>query len=95
MVRKQVYFLPQQEVALKAQAEQRSTSEAELIRQAVEAYLNQSERTSGNRLPPDESAWQTILASFEVVRSQVVAGAPQQWTRGDYYDDPRYERESS
>lgn len=93
MVRKQVYILPHQELALKEQAEQQATTEAELIRQAVETYLNAPAKPSGRRLPPDESAWRVILASFAAVRSQAVTGEPQPWSRADYYDDPRYARE--
>ena len=91
MVRKQVYILPHQELALKERAQQQSTTEADLIRQAVETYLNQPLKNS-SRLPPDEAAWQEILNSFEAVLSQTATGEPISWTRADFYDDPRYQR---
>lgn len=92
MRRKQIYLLPQQDTRLKELAHKQLTTEAELIRQAVEAYLNQP--MSGlKHLPPDQAAWQEILASFEEVRKQSVAGEPHRWTRADYYDDPRSQRD--
>jgi len=92
MVRKQVYLLPQQELKLKALAQQQLTTEAELIRKAVEAFLNQPPTNVDKQLPPDEAAWQLILASFEEMKQRNVAGEPHRWTREDYYDDPRYQR---
>ncbi|MFN8493304.1 MAG: hypothetical protein U0350_37245 [Caldilineaceae bacterium] len=92
MVRKQVYLLPQQEVKLKELAQQQLTTEAELIRKAVEAFLSQPTTNIDKQLPPDEAAWQLILASFEEVKQRNVSGEPHRWTRGDYYDDPRYQR---
>ena len=92
MVRKQVYLLPQQELKLKALAAQQHTTEAALIRTAVETLLSQPVSNGGKHLPPDEAAWQEILASFEEIRVRSVAGEPQRWTREDYYDDPRYQR---
>jgi hypothetical protein len=93
MVRKQIYLLPQQETKLKALAQQQRTTEAELIRKAVETFLSQPMANGVKHLPPDEAAWQEILASFEEARARSVAGAPQRWTREDYYDDPRYQRD--
>lgn len=92
MVRKQVYLLAQQESKLKERAQRQSVTEAELIRQAVDAFLDQQPQNGGDHLPPDEAAWQEILASFEMVRSRSAVGDPQRWTRDNYYDDPRYER---
>ena len=89
MVRKQVYILPHQELQLKAIAEEQLVSEAELIRQAVAAFLARPLPNAARQLPPDEAAWQVILASFEVVRQQPVGAAPHRWTRDEYYDDPR------
>ena len=93
MLRKQIYLLPQQDTKLKALAHQQRMTEAELIRQALEAFLNQPPTNGVKHLPPDEAAWQEILASFEESRKRSVAGEAQHWTRADYYDDPRYQRD--
>lgn len=92
MLRKQVYLLPQQDSKLKALAHQQHVTEAELIRQAVEAFLSQPPTNGLKHLPPDEAAWQEILASFEESRTRSVADEAHHWTRADYYDDPRYQR---
>ncbi len=89
MVRKQIYLLPQQELKLKALAQQQLTTEADLIRQAVEAFLSQPMPNGIKHLPPDEVAWQEILASFEETRHRSISGEPHHWTREDYYEYPR------
>jgi hypothetical protein len=91
MVRKQIYILPHQEARLKVLAQEQLVTEANLIRQAVEAFLNQPTKEILKPLPPDDAAWQEILASFAEVRSRTVAGEPHRWTRDDYYDDPRHQ----
>ncbi len=95
MLRKQIYLLPQQDTKLKSLAYQQQTTEAELIRQAVEVFLSQPQAKSDKHLPPDEAAWQEILASFEEARTRNLTSEPQHWTREDYYEDPRYRREWS
>ena len=89
MVRKQVYIYPHQEARLKAMAAAQFMSEADLIRQAVDAFLGQPQIAASNPLPPDEAAWQEVLASFAAVRERSLPGAPQRWTREDYYDEQR------
>lgn len=87
MVRKQVYIYPHQEARLKAMAAAQLVSEADLIRQAVDAFLGQPQTAASNPLPPDEAAWQEVLASFAAVRARSLPGAPHRWTREDYYDE--------
>ena len=89
MVRKQVYIYPHQEARLKAMAAAQLMSEADLIRQAVDAYLGQTQNAASNPLPSDEAAWQEVLASFAAVRERPLPGAPHRWTREDYYDEQR------
>ncbi|GIK71208.1 MAG: hypothetical protein BroJett021_01960 [Chloroflexota bacterium] len=89
MVRKQVYIYPHQEARLKAMAAAQLMSEADLIRQAVDAFLGQPHPPTSNSLPPDEAAWQEVLASFAAVRERSLPGAPHRWTREDYYDEQR------
>jgi hypothetical protein len=93
MVRKQVYILPQQEERLKRLAQERETTEANLIRQAIDRILSQPTVTTDNKsLPPDEAAWQAILAFVDQRRAEGVAGEPYKWKREDGYDDERYQR---
>lgn len=89
MVRKQIYIYPHQEARLKAMAVAQLVSEADLIRQAVDAFLGQPQTAATNPLPPDEAAWQEILTSFAAVRERSLPGAPHLWTREDYYDEQR------
>lgn len=90
MVRKQVYIFPHQEARLKAMAQEQLVSEADLIRQAVDAFLEQPPAHAAGSLPPDEAAWQEILSSFAEVRKRSVPGEAHRWTREDYYDEPRH-----
>ena len=89
MVRKQVYIYPHQEARLKAMAVAQRVSEADLIRQAVDAFLGQPQTAGSKPLPPDEAAWQEILTSFAAVRERSLPGAPHRWTRDDYYEEQR------
>lgn len=89
MVRKQVYISPHQEARLKVMAVAQRVSEADLIRQAVDAFLAQPQTAVSNPLPPDEAAWQEILTSFAAVRERSLPGTPHRWVREDYYDEQR------
>jgi hypothetical protein len=61
----------------------------ELVRHKIqEMFLNQLRPNGVKHLPPNEAAWQEILASFEEVRKCSVTGEPHRWTRADFYDDP-------
>lgn len=46
MIRKQTYIFPHQERALKSLARQRHETEAEIIREALERYLNDVSRST-------------------------------------------------
>lgn len=92
IARKQIYLFSHQDQQRKELAQNRQTSEAELIRQAVAVLLNDPQKQGANPLPPDETAWQEVLKSFDEVRSLQTSQAPHRWTRDEYYDDPRYQR---
>jgi hypothetical protein len=93
MVRKQIYIHPQQEAQLKRLAQQRDTSEAELIREAIEILIDQQPVSQVSKaLPPDKAAWQAILESMQKRRGDKAIGKPHRWTREDYYDDERSRR---
>lgn len=89
MVRKQIYIYPHQEARLKAMAVAQLVSEADLIRQAVDAFLGQPQSAGNDRLPPDEAAWQEVLTFFAAVRERPLPSAPHRWTREEYYDEQR------
>lgn len=93
MVRKQIYIYPQQDEQIKRLAQQRAISEAEVIREAIAGLLvRQHARPASKPLPPDEVAWQAILASIEEHRAKGLSGEPYRWKREDGYDDERYRR---
>jgi hypothetical protein len=93
MVRKQVYILPSQDEQLKHLAQERETTEAELIRAAIAELIHQESATPLNHaLPPDQAAWQMILNFVDQRRAAGVPGEPYQWKREDGYDDERYRR---
>ena len=94
MVRKQVYLQPQQNAQLKRAAKARATTEAEVIREALEIVLNSSVPVSSARtFRPDQEAWQKLLKSMKDQRKRAaLIGEPHRWTREEYYDDERYQR---
>lgn len=94
MIRKQIYIQPHQNAQLKRVAKARAMTEAEVMREALEILLSQPTPATETRgLPPDEVAWQKLLASMREWREQAaVTGKPHRWTREDYYDDERYQR---
>ncbi|HMN30546.1 MAG TPA: CopG family transcriptional regulator [Caldilineaceae bacterium] len=93
MVRKQVYILPAQDEQLKYLAQSRETTEAELIRAAIDELIRQkSAAPVRNSLPIDQAAWQTILTFVDQRRATGIPGEPYQWKREDGYDDERYRR---
>lgn len=87
MVRKQVYLQPQQETKLKELAERQHTTEAELIREAVDAYLNTPSIPNPGNLPLREAAWQQMLAYVREREKEPITGEPYKWKREDGYDN--------
>jgi hypothetical protein len=93
MVRKQIYIYAQQDEQIKRLAATRATSEAELIREAIEELLErQHPHSSNSHLPPDEAAWQALLQSMREHSRQFSDGEPHRWRREDYYNDERTAR---
>lgn len=75
-LRKQNELLPQQDSKLKMLAHPQGMTEAELIRQTVAAFPQQSLPTGGQPLPADQATWQEILAAFAASHKGSVTSAP-------------------
>jgi len=94
MVRKQIYLQKRQNALLKKVAEARQTSEAEIIRTALEHEL------SGGNIKPvqvSEEAWAKAFAFMHALRAQGPVGKrPRDWKREDLYKErlSRYDRDS-
>jgi len=93
MVRKQIYIQKRQNALLKRVAEARQTSEAEIIRQALERELN-----SGNaqRSQVSDDAWEKAYAFMLALREKgPLGGRPRDWKREDLYEErlSRYDRD--
>lgn len=86
MVRKQIYIYPQQDEEIKRLAQTRATSEAELIREALDTLLNQPSALAGP-LPPDEAAWQSILQSIRDLQVHPERHEPYRWNREEIYEE--------
>jgi predicted DNA-binding protein len=82
MVRKQVYIEPQQEVALKQWSMESGQSEAEIIRQAIERWLEEQARQQQYVL----AAWQAEKAFIADLMAQGVIPGGRTWKREDLYD---------
>jgi hypothetical protein len=93
MVRKQIYIDKRQKAQLKRVAKARGTSEAELIRQAIDRQL----ASSGTGLPHDVAAWERALELMRTLQAQgPLASRRRSWTRDELYDEreSRYGRRS-
>ena len=81
-IRKQIYILPDQDRQLKRLSETRGLSEAEIIRQAIDAQVS--------RYAPifrDLSAWERELAFIESIMDKGPLEGERTWTRADLYDE--------
>jgi hypothetical protein len=87
MIRKQIYLEPHHDYLLKKQAQAAGTSEAELVRRALEAHLNAPMATGRN-----QKAWSAEKAFIEDrIKTGGKTGHPstkggRTWRRGDLYD---------
>jgi hypothetical protein len=82
MIRKQIYIGPAHEARLKRLARLRKTSEATLIREAIDRQLTTA-------LPPslDPEAWDDALRFMRGLRRRrVTKGVPAGFRREDAYD---------
>lgn len=91
MVRKQVYIEPRQDELLKQWAEETGRSEAEIVRQALDHWL-ESER----RHREAEAAWEEERAFIEARAAQGPVPGGRTWTREELYEERmnRYGRDS-
>jgi len=80
-IRKQIYLDPAQDVKLKELAHVLETSEAELIRQAIDAHVSTLRRRRRNR-----KAWQAERAFIQDWMSQGPVPGGRTWRREDLYD---------
>ena len=91
MVRKQIYIEPHQETQLKQQAAETGMSEAEIIRKAIDDWLE--EQTRRRRA---KKAWvkARVLMEERYARGDVLGGRT--WTRDELYEErlDRYERDT-
>ena len=78
MVRKQIYIKKQQDATLKRKARELGTSEAELIRQAIDRQIS-------FRLKPDRSRWRKERAYIEKLIAQGPVPGRRTWRREDAY----------
>jgi hypothetical protein len=91
MVRKQVYIEPRQETQLKQQAAETGMSEAEIIRKAIDYWLEEQTRQRHAR-----EAWAEARALMEERYAQGSVPGGRTWTRDELYEERlgRYERDT-
>ena len=80
-IRKQIYIEPDQDVKLKELASTLQTSEAELIRQAIDAHVGTLRRRRTNR-----KAWEAELTFMREWMDQGPVPGGRTWRREDLYD---------
>ena len=82
MIRKQVYLEPRQDAEVKQLAAERKTTEAEVIREAIDTLLG--EVTRQRRA---QQAWEEALALMEARYAQGPVSAGRTWTRDELYEE--------
>ncbi|WP_197530146.1 CopG family transcriptional regulator [Gloeobacter violaceus] len=80
-VRKQIYIEPYQEKLLKEMAQQSGTSEAELIRQAIDRHLRGFASTR-----PSLDAWEKEKAFIAEIQKRVPLPGGRDWNRTDLHE---------
>jgi len=93
MVRKQIYIQKRQEVLLKKLSLLRGTSEAEVIRKALDQEL----QGGAGKPQPDPQAWeQAHQFMLELHAQGPLESQPRSWTRDELYEErlSRYDRHS-
>ena len=91
MVRKQIYIPKRQQLLLKRKAKATGTSEAALIRHAIDRNLEGGEPRSFHR---DPEAWEKALKFMRLRQAHGKTADAYRWTRGDAYEERfrRYDR---
>jgi hypothetical protein len=82
MVRKQVYIEPRQDKLLKQWAKETDRSEAEILRQALDHWL-ESER----RRREAEAAWKEVLSFAQERAAHGPVPGGRTWTREELYEE--------
>jgi len=80
MIRKQVYIEPSQERFLKRRAAELGVTEAELIRQAINALAQTPQHP-----PFDPEAWNAVVESMDERARLPATGEGRTWRREDLY----------
>ena len=79
MVRKQIYLDKNQATTLRHQAREAGTTEAELIRRAIDRQISA-------RRHPDSSLWKKERAYIQALINQGPVPGRRKWRREDLYD---------
>lgn len=82
MVRKQVYIEPRQEEMLKEWAERTGKSEAEIVRQALDHWLDRKRQRR-----EAEAAWEEVVTCSKERAAQGTASEGRSWTREELYEE--------
>ncbi|MFW6135989.1 MAG: ribbon-helix-helix protein, CopG family [Chloroflexota bacterium] len=82
MVRKQVYIEPRQDELLKRWAEKTGRSEAEIVREALDRWMDSEERRRDA-----EAAWEEVLAFAEERAAYGPVPGGRTWTREDLHEE--------
>ena len=92
MVRKQVYIKPEQDEMLKQWAEETGKTEAEILRQALDRWLESEEQRQ-----EAEAAWKEERAFIEARTAQGPVSGGRTWTREELYEERlnRYGRDAA
>lgn len=82
MVRRQVYLKSRQDVQIKRLAAERSTTEADIIREAIDMLLSETARQR-----QAQKAWDETLAFMEARYAQGAVSGGRTWTRDELYEE--------
>ncbi len=82
MVRKQVYIKPRQETQLKQRAAETGMSEADIIRQAIDYWLEEEARQRQAK-----ESWERARALMEERYAQGAVPGGRTWTRDELYEE--------
>jgi hypothetical protein len=84
MVRKQIYIEPRQDKALKKLARKTGMTEAEIIRTALEAHIDELARQQQRK-----AAWEKVDSFIDQLIAKGPVPGGRTWRREDLYDRPR------
>jgi hypothetical protein len=84
MVRKQIYIEPRQDKALKKLARRTGMTEAQIIRTALEAHIDELARQQQRK-----AAWEKVDSFIDQLIAKGPVPGGRTWRREDLYDRPR------